>query len=105
MAFASSPLRHSESFFTPKALDLFVIDDPAIGAGVVVGWPEPTAGMVFGLLAQPVSQRPVRVLRCCRGRFVALCGAMLPDHAAGEPFADPQHPLEMTNGYPPASRA
>ncbi len=51
MAFASSPLRHSESVFTPKALDLFVIDDPAIGAGVVVGWPESTAGMVFGLLA------------------------------------------------------
>jgi hypothetical protein len=36
---------------------------------------------------------------------VALGGSVLPRHAAGEPFADPQHPLEMTNGCPPAFRA
>jgi hypothetical protein len=36
---------------------------------------------------------------------VALSGAVLPGDAAGEPFADPQHPLEVTNGCPPAFRA
>jgi hypothetical protein len=29
----------------------------------------------------------------------------LPGDAAGEPFADPQHALEVTNGCPPAFRA
>ena len=38
-------------------------------------------------------------------RFVALGGAMLPGHAAGEPFAEPQHLLEVTNGGPPTFRA
>jgi hypothetical protein len=36
---------------------------------------------------------------------VALGGAVLPGHPAGEPFADPQHALEVTNGCPPAFRA
>ena len=47
----------------------------------------------------------IRILRCGRGGFVALGGAVLPGHAAGEPFADPQHALEVTNGCPPAFRA
>ncbi len=34
-----------------------------------------------------------------------LSGAVLPGHAAGEPFADPQHALEVTNSSPPAFRA
>lgn len=105
MAFASSPLRHSESFFTPKTLDLFVIGYPAVGAGVVVGGPESTAGMVLGVLAQPRPQRGVGIPWGRRRRFVALSGAMLPGHAAGEPFTDPQHPLEMTNGSSPVFRA
>ena len=105
MAFAASPLRYPQSFFAPKALDLLVIDLPALTAGVVIGGPEPTAGMILGVVAQPVPQRGIRVLRCRRGGFVALGGAVLPGHAAGEPFADPQHPLEVTNGRPPAFRA
>jgi hypothetical protein len=40
---------------------------------------------------------------CRRGRFVALGGAMLPGYPAGQPLADPQHPLEVTNGRPPAA--
>jgi hypothetical protein len=32
-------------------------------------------------------------------------GAVLPGHPAGEPFTDPQHSLQMTNGRPPAFRA
>jgi len=82
-----------------------VIDDPALSTGVVVCGPEPPAGMILGVVAQPVPQRGVRVLRCRRGGFVALGGAVLPGHAAGEPFADPQHVLEVTNGRPPAFRA
>jgi hypothetical protein len=36
---------------------------------------------------------------------VALSGPVLPGHAAGEPLADSQYALEMTNGRPPAFRA
>jgi hypothetical protein len=45
------------------------------------------------------------VARCGRGTFVALGSAVLPGHPAGEPFADPQHPLDVTNSCPPAFRA
>ena len=105
MAFASSPLCDPQSFFTPKALDLLVIDGASLGAGVVVGGPEPASGMVLGVLAQPQPQSGIRVLACDRWRFVSLGGAVLPGHAAGEPFADPQLPLEVTNGCPPTFRA
>jgi hypothetical protein len=40
-----------------------------------------------------------------RGGFVTLSGTVLPGDAAGEPLADPQHTLEVTNGRPPALRA
>jgi hypothetical protein len=36
---------------------------------------------------------------------MALGGAVLPGDAAGEPFTDPQHALEVTNGRPSAFRA
>ena len=36
---------------------------------------------------------------------MSLRRAVLPGDAAGEPFTDPQHPLEMTNGRSPAFRA
>jgi hypothetical protein len=36
---------------------------------------------------------------------MTLGGAVLPGHATGKPFADPQHALEVTNGSPPAFRA
>ena len=71
----------------------------------MIGGPESTAGMILGVVAKPGPQRRIRVLRGRRGGFVALGGAVLPGHAAGEPFADPQHTLEMTNGCPPAFRA
>ena len=105
VALSSSPLRNPQPFFPPKPLDLLVIDDPALSASVVVGGPEPPAGMILSVVTQPVSQRGVGVLRCRRGGFVALSGAVLPGHAAGEPLADPQHALEVTNGRPPAFRA
>jgi hypothetical protein len=34
-----------------------------------------------------------------------LSAAVLPGDAAGEPFANPQRVLELTNGCPPALRA
>jgi hypothetical protein len=36
---------------------------------------------------------------------VTLSRAVLPGDAAGEPFTNPQHPLEVTNGRPPTFRA
>ena len=106
MAFAASPLRYPQTFFTPKALDLLVINDPPFGAGVVIGGPKRPPWMVLGVLAQPSPatrhQDPAGVVD---SGFVPLGGAVLPGHPAGEPFTDPQHPLEVTNGRPPAFRA
>lgn len=105
VTFTAAPLRNAQPFRTPKTLNLLVIDDPAFTAGIVVGRPETTARMVLGVLAQPVPQGGVRILRSARDRFVALGGAVLPGDAAGEPFADPQYPLEVVNSRPPATRA
>jgi hypothetical protein len=105
VAFTASPLRHPQPFFPPKALDLLVIHCPAFGTGIVVGRPEPATGLVFGVLAQPLPQRGIRILRRRRGRLMTLGGTVLPGNAAGEPLADPQHTLEVTNGCPPAFRA
>jgi hypothetical protein len=66
-----------------------VIDDPALSTGVVVGGPEPPPGMILDVVTQPVPQRGVRVLRRRRCGFMALGGAVLPGHAAGEPLALP----------------
>jgi hypothetical protein len=105
VAFSASTLRHSQPFFAPKALNLLVIDCPAPGAGVVIGGSEPTSWVVPGVLAEPVPQGRIRIVRGGRDRLVSLGGAVLPGHAAGEPFADPQHALEVTNGRPPTRRA
>ncbi len=76
-----------------------------LGADVIVGRTETTTGMVLGVLAQPVPQCAVWALgRRCAG-FVTLGSTLLPGDAAGEPFADRQHALEMTNSRPPALRA
>jgi len=34
-------------------LDLLVIDDPALSAGVVIRGPEPAPRMILGVLAKP----------------------------------------------------
>jgi hypothetical protein len=82
-----------------------VIHLPAFATGIVIRGPKPPPRMVLGVLAQPRPQRGIGILWGRRRRFVALGGAVLPGHAAGEPFTDPQHPLEVTNGCPPAFRA
>ena len=105
VAFAASTLRHAQSFLAPKALDLLVIDCPAFGAGVVIGRSEPSPWVVLGVGAKPGPQRRIRVLQRVRDRLVSLGGTVLPGDAAGEPFADPQHVLKVTNGCPPAFRA
>ena len=105
MAFAAPPLRHPQPFFTPESLDLLVIDMPALTAGIVIGGPKPAARMILGLCAQPGPQDRIGVGRCRRGGLVSLGGAVLPGDAAGEPFTDPQHPLEVVYGHPPAFRA
>lgn len=105
MAFAAPPLRHPQTFLASEPLHLLVIHMPALTAGIVISGPKPAPRMVFGVTTQPGSQGGVGVLIGRAGGFVALGGAMLPGDAAGEPFADPQHPLQVTNGCPPALRA
>jgi hypothetical protein len=46
---ASLPDDDSEALFAPQALDLLVVDHPALAAGVVVGTPMPPAGMLAGV--------------------------------------------------------
>jgi hypothetical protein len=86
-------------------LNLLVIDDPSLTAGIVIGRSEPTTGMVLSVGAQPLPSRGIRILGGIGGGLVALSSAVLPGNAAGEPFTDPQHPLEMTNGCPTTFRA
>jgi hypothetical protein len=104
-AFAPPPLRHPQTLIAPQSLDLLVIDDPALAAGIVAGGPKPATRMSASVGAQPRPQSGIRILRRDRGGFVSLGGSVLPGHAAREAFADPQHPLEVTNGRPPAFRA
>ena len=62
--------------------------------------------MILGVVAQPGPQRRIRIIDGGpHGGLVALGRAVLPGHAAGEPFANPQYTLEVTNGGPPAFRA
>jgi hypothetical protein len=105
VALAAPPLGHSQSFFAPEPLDLLVIDNPTFATGIVVGGPESAPGMVFGVLAQPCPQGSIRIVGGLGDGLVSLCGAMLPGHAAGEPFADTHDALQVTNGCPPALRA
>jgi len=98
-------LRHPQAFVAPKPLNLLVIDDPALGAGIVVGGAEPSPRVVLCVVAQPSPQRGTWIIGCYRDGLMTLGGAVLPGDAAGEPFADPQHALEVMNGCPPAFRA
>lgn len=103
--FALASLRNTQALLAPKALDLLVIDYPAFATGIVVGRPEATPRVLLGVIAQPLPQGSVGIVGGRCGRFVALGRAVLPGDAAGEPLADPQHSLEVTNGCPPALRA
>lgn len=71
----------------------------------MVSRPKTPAGMLLGVGPQPVPQGGLRIGGSRRDRFMALGGAVLRGDAAGEPLADPQHALEVTNGCPPAFRA
>lgn len=103
MTFAAAPLWHAQAFLAPESLHFLVIDMPAFTAGIVIGGAKAAAGIVFGVAAQPGPQLGVGVLRGGAGGFVALGGAMLPGHAAGEPFADPQHGRSVDNNRQSAS--
>src|SRR5277367_2068767 len=105
VTFTSPPLRHPQPFLAPKTLNFLVIDDPTLAAGVMVCRPKPAARMILGVVTQPPPQRSIRILKGVGDGLVSLSSAVLPGHAASEPFADPQHTLEVTNGRPPAFRA
>jgi hypothetical protein len=61
-AFASAALRHPQTLFAPKPLDLLMIHDPALTPSIVIRRPETTTRMILGILAQPSPQRRIRVL-------------------------------------------
>ena len=82
-----------------------VSDPPAFLASIVIRRSEPAARVALGVATQPGPQRGIGIGARGRNGFVALGGAVLPGHPAGEPLTDPQHPLEVTNGRPPALRA
>ena len=105
MPLAATPLRYPQPFLTPKTLDLLVIDDPSLGSGVVIRGTESPPRMVLGVAAKPGPQLGVGISGSGREGFVALGSAVLPGRPAGEPLADPQQALEVTNGCPPAFRA
>jgi hypothetical protein len=105
VALTSPPLRHPQPLLAPKTLNLLVIDDPTLAAGVMVCGPKPATGMIPGVVTQPLPQRGIRILGGIGDGLVSLSSAVLLGHAASEPFTDPQHPLKVTNGRPPAFRA
>ena len=82
-----------------------MIDDPALSPGVMVSGPKPTPRVILGVVAKPGPQRRIRIIDGGPHRLGSLGRAVLPGHAAGEPFANPQYTLEVTNGGPPAFRA
>jgi hypothetical protein len=104
-ALATPARRHPQALLAPQSLQAFVVDIPAVGAGGMVGPAKPPAGMLFGPQAQPRPQSGVRVTQRLAGPAVTLGGAVLPGGPAGEPFTDPQDPLEVVYGRPPAFRA
>jgi hypothetical protein len=57
--------------------------------------------MILGVGAPPLPQRRVWIIRRGQDRLVSLGGAVLPGDRAGEPFADPRHPLEVVHGRCP----
>jgi len=104
-AFTAAPLRHSKALLAPQPLDLFVVHNPALAAGVVIGPAKSPPRMVPRVLPEPSAQRRIGICRRGSYRLVSLRRAVLPGDAAGKPFTDPQHPLEVTNGRPTAFRA
>ena len=59
--FAPSALRHPQALLTPQPLNLLVVHDPALAAGVVVGAPESPPRMGFRVLAKPRPQPGVGI--------------------------------------------
>lgn len=71
----------------------------------MVSGPKTTTRMIPGVLAQPGPQRGIRVGRRVGQALMPLSGGVLPGDPAREPLTDPQYPLEVSNGRPPALRA
>ena len=54
--------------------------------------------MLAGIIAQPLPQPTIRIIRRVTNRYVVLRGAVLPDHPTREPFTHPHYPLQVVNG-------
>src|SRR5699024_11161493 len=87
-SFASASLGHPKSFVTPQTLDLLVIVVPALAPGIMIGAPVSPTWMIFGVLAQPGTQRLIRI---CHGLVVersAPCRAGQPSQPACHTLTD-----------------
>jgi hypothetical protein len=104
-AFASSALGHSQALLAPEPLDLLVVDDPALGTGIVVGGAKPAARMVFRVPAKPAPQAGIGVGRGRRRGLASLGDSVLPGHPAGEQLRYTHRTDEVMHGRPPAFRA
>jgi hypothetical protein len=74
VAFTASPLRHPQPFLTPKPLNLLMIDQPALTAGIVIGRSEPATRMIPGA-ARPAGRHRDRRESSRRVRGVGWRGA------------------------------
>jgi hypothetical protein len=58
-----------------------------------------------GLQDQVISKVTCTRSKAIKGGLLALAGAVRPGYPTGEPLADLQHALDMTDSGPPAFRA
>ena len=104
-AFATPPLQDAEALVTPEALDLLVVHDPALGAGIVIGAPVPVAGVLLRPGSQPVPQRLVRVCGRVALERPPVRGAGQPGQTARHPFTHLQCPDQVSDGGAAPARA
>src|SRR5699024_10181759 len=97
-SFASTTLWHSESFFTPQALNFLVIDVPSFAASIMVSTTISPAWVVCGVLAQPGTQRLVRISHGVVVQGSAPCRSGQPSQTACHTLTDRTRAQQVSNG-------
>src|SRR5690625_1819792 len=87
-SFASATLGHSESFFTPQALYFLVVDVPSFSPCIMVSAAISPAWVVCGVLAQPGTQRLVRISHGVLVQGSAPCRSGEPSQTACHALTD-----------------
>ena len=104
-AFAATPLRDAQPFLAPEPLDLLVVHDPPLAAGIVVGPAVSPPRVLLRIRPQPVPQRQVRVGCRLTLERATVCGPAQPGQTARHSFAHPQLALEVVDGGAAPARA